>query len=110
MKMNWYKLSRFIFWPKIDVNKAINQIEALKKALKSQEEDAAATPKFRNFLEYLDAEFADVQQKKTLLTENKITYELLWFLFPIGCEVVFTEPQSGRCRAGEVHLTSIFRL
>jgi hypothetical protein len=81
----------------------------LKKVLKNREANAQARPeiisaaeKLRNFLQYLDEEFASVEKKITLLTENNITYELLWFLFPIGCEVVFTEPQSGRHRSGKV--------
>ena len=74
----------------------------MKRALKNQEADAGAKEKFENFLKYLSDEFDAVEGKRTLLTENKITYELLWFLFPIGCEVVFTEPQSGRRRAGKV--------
>ena len=35
--------------------------------------------KFQNFLHYLEAEFDRVKQKRSLLTESKITYELLWF-------------------------------
>jgi hypothetical protein len=58
--------------------------------------------KFGHFIGYLDKERALVQEKRALLTAKKITYELLWFLFPIGSEVAFREPVSGQRRAGKV--------
>jgi hypothetical protein len=72
------------------------------------QENSGLRAKFGHFIDYLQDEFANVEKERALLTENKITYELLWFLFPVGCEVAFIEPQSGTRRAGKVSHSQVF--
>jgi hypothetical protein len=38
----------------------------------------------------------------SFLTENKVTFDILWLLFPEGSEVIFKDPISDMKCAGKV--------
>lgn len=62
-----------------------------------------------SLLQFLDQEFEPVKQKMDrVLTENKITFDILWLLFPEGSEVIFKDPISDVKCAGKVNTPSIF--
>jgi hypothetical protein len=56
-----------------------------------------------SLLQFLDKEFQPLKAKlEKLTTENKITFNIIWLLFPEGSEVIFNDPVSDLKRAGKV--------
>lgn len=51
----------------------------------------------------LQQDFGNMKQRVCqLFQNNKTVYDLLWWLFPIGTEIVFKDPNSGVNCAGRV--------
>jgi hypothetical protein len=88
-----------------------HQIEDLRIEFLKRQEEARKSPTnlhlqmevqtFQNFLLFLDEEFSPLKEKVGLL-KGEITFELLWYLFPIGCEVIFKDPDTDLDCAGKV--------
>lgn len=56
-----------------------------------------------SLLQFLDKEFQPLQAKMEKLTsENKITFDIIWLLFPEGSELIFKDPVSDLKCAGKV--------
>jgi hypothetical protein len=55
----------------------------------------------RRLLTFLEKKIEPVKQKMIQLKDN-ITFDLLWYLFPVGSEIMFKDENSGLVCAGKV--------
>lgn len=62
--------------------------------------------KLQNLLLILEEDFSPVQEKMLLL-KGKITFDLLWCLFPPGSDIIFKHEDSGLNCGGKVYLKFI---
>ena len=58
-----------------------------------------------SLLQFLDKEYQPVKQKMdALMADNKITFDIVWLLFPEGSELIFADPNTYLKAAGKVYI------